>query len=282
MLARPTPALLAGLLLVALVPACTCDGDSVNQGDLNLVPLDQEWALGESLAQEVEAQIRLVDDPVVQAYVQRMGDEIADETELADRPWHFYVVDDPAVNAFALPGGHVYVHTGLITAADDPAELASVVGHEVAHGAARHGTERMVKAYGLGLLAQLILGEDPGLARQIVAELVGRSAIARFSRTDETEADVLGLRYMAAAGYDPDAMASMFETLLALRQRQPSRFERWLQTHPLTEDRIAAARAGAEGLPDQPLPASDAAAFEAVRQRVSEPRVLPYSTTRQE
>ena len=257
------------VLLVAAVPACTCASDSVNRGDLNLVSLDDEWALGRDLAAEVDAQVRPVPDAVVQDYVGAMGAALVAQTEMADRDWTFTVVADPSVNAFALPGGHVYVHAGLVGAAEDASELASVVGHEVAHGVARHSTERMVKAQGASWVAGLVLGDDPGLVRQVVASLVGHGALARFSRSDEREADRLGLRYMAAAGYDPDGMADMFRTLVALRGRRPVLFERWFQSHPLGEDRVADAEAEAARLPTAPGRPPDAAAFREVQRRVA-------------
>jgi predicted Zn-dependent protease len=259
------------LLLAFALSGCTCNRDSVNRGDLNLVSLDDEWALGNDLAAEVAAQVAFVEDPVVQAYLDRMGQQLAAQTELADREWTFTVVDDPAVNAFALPGGHVYVNSGLILAAESPDELASVVGHEVAHGVARHATERMVKAYGLQLVAGLVLGDDPGFVREIVAGLVGQGALARFSRKDELEADALGLQFMAGAGYDPDGMPAMFETLLETRARRPLLFERWFQTHPLTEDRIGAAVEAAAALPEPPTPAPAEPAFARVQRRLAAP-----------
>ena len=255
-------------LFLAAVPGCTCASDSVNRGDLNLVSLDDEWALGRDLAAQVDAQVRPVPDPVVQAYVDRVGAALVAETELAGREWTFTVVDDPAVNAFALPGGHVYVNAGLVAAADGPAELASVVAHEVAHGVARHSTERMVKAQGVGWVAGLVLGDDPGVVRQVAAELVGRGALARFSRTDEEEADRLGLEYLAAAGFDPDGQTAMFETLVDLRGRRPRLFRRWFQSHPLGEDRVEAAEAAARDLRAAPPSAAERRAFRDVQRRV--------------
>ena len=253
------------VLAFAVVPGCTCSG--VNRGDVNLVSLDDEWALGRQLAAEVDAQTEPLADPAAQAYLDRLGGALAAQTELADREWTFTVLADPTVNAFAVPGGHVYVNAGAIAASETQDELASVVAHEVAHGAARHGTERMVKAHGLALVAGLVLGDDPGLLRQIVAEVAGQSALARFSRSDEEEADRLGLDVMAEAGYDPAGMAAMFETMTALRARRPGPLERWFASHPLGEDRIAAALEAADGLDAAGPPATDATAFEAVRQR---------------
>ena len=272
----PPPARCAALILLAasLVPGCTCASDSVNRGDLNLVSLDDEWALGRDLAAEVDAQVRALPDPVVQGYIHRVGAALVAQTELADRDWTFTVLDDPAVNAFALPGGHVYVNAGLVAAAGGASELASVVGHEVAHGVARHSTERLVKAQGVSWVAGLILGDDPGVVRQVAAGLVGRGALARFSRADEQEADALGLRYLAAAGYDPDGQAEMFETLVDLRARRPLLFERWFQSHPLGEDRIEAAEAAARDLPSRPPRPGSERAFLDVQRRVR-PAVAP-------
>ena len=262
----PVRALFLFLAALAVVPGCTCSG--VNRGDVNLVSLDDEWALGQELAAEVDAQTTPWPDDAVQRYADALGAALAAETELADRSWTFTVLADPAVNAFALPGGHVYLHGGLVAAAETEAELASVVGHEVAHVVARHGTERMVKAQGLALVAELALGENPGIVRQIVTGLMGQGALARFSRADEREADALGLAYMADAGYDPSGMARMFETLTALRAREPVLFERWFQTHPLGEERVAAAREAAAAVEPDQAPATPPGAFETVRDRV--------------
>ena len=253
----------AAFLLLLVVPGCQC-GDAVNRGDLNLVSLEDEWAMGDELALEVAAQTTAHPDRAVQGYLDALGATLARETQFADRPWAFTVLEDAAVNAFALPGGHVYVNSGLIAAAESEAELASVVGHEVAHVAARHSTERIAKAQGVAFVAQLALGNDPGFVRQLVAGLIGRGAIARFSRTDELEADRLGLGFMAEAGYDPAGMAAMFETLVELRERRPMLFERWFQTHPLGEDRVEhalEAAAAVEGTPSR----TEGAAFQDVR-----------------
>ncbi|WP_412069000.1 M48 family metalloprotease [Rubrivirga sp. IMCC43871] len=254
------------LLACALAPGCTCASDSVNRGDLNLVSLDDEWALGQELAAEVDAQITIVPDKEVQLYVAALGAALAAETELADRAWTFTAVADPAVNAFALPGGHVYVHAGLIAAAETEAELASVVGHEVAHVAARHSTERMVKAQGLSVVAGLVLGNDPGLVRQLVAGLIGQGALARFSRSDEREADELGLAYLVDAGFDPDGQAAMFETLVTLREREPGLFEQWFGTHPIGEERVEQALEAAAAMPEGGTRDSDR--FRAAKARV--------------
>lgn len=237
--------LAAGLLL----EGCICETSGVNRGDINLMPLDQEWQLGSELAKEIQQQAQMADSPFLQEYVSEMGQELAAQTELADREWTFHVIVDSSVNAFNIPGGHVFVNTGLIRAAERPSELAGVMAHEVAHGVARHGTERMTKAYGINLIAQLVLGQDVGLLEQIAAQLIGAGTMAKFSRDDEREADDLGLDFLADAGYDPMGMPRMFETLLEIRQRRPNAIEQFFATHPLTEERIQAAAEEAQALP---------------------------------
>lgn len=228
------------LALVLVLSGCATSG--VNRGDANLVSLEEEWRLGAQLEQELAGQLRLVNDRAALAYINEIGQRIVSQTEMANLPWEFHIVADPAINAFNIPGGHVYVNTGLIAAADNVSELAGVMAHEIAHGVGRHGTERLTKAHGINIAAGVLLGQQVSVVEQIVAQVAAGGAIAKFSRNDEREADRLGIRYMAQAGYDPNGMASMFEELLEQRQRRPSSLEQFFSTHPLTEDRIENAR----------------------------------------
>lgn len=230
------------LLAALLVAGC---GDGVNRGDFNLMTVEQEWQLGSRLAAEAARALPLADDPALAGYVHRLGRPLAGATAFAERDWHFYVVADTSLNAFALPGGHVYVHAGLLAAAETPEALAGVLAHEVAHVAARHSTERLVKAYGLELVLGLVLGESAGLVEQLIAQLVGAGTLAKFSRDDEREADRLGLGLLAEAGYDPAGLAAFFETLLQAQRQQPGAVAQFFSTHPVTEARLADARAGA-------------------------------------
>jgi predicted Zn-dependent protease len=234
-LARTAAAALATAAALALA-ACASTG--VNSGDVNLVSVEEEWQLGRQLERDLAGRLRLVGDRALAGYVSAMGQRIVRQTELAGMPWEFHVVADPEVNAFNVPGGHVYVNTGLIATADNASELAAVVAHEVAHGVSRHGTEQLTRGYGLNLLAGLVLGEDPAAYERLLAQLAGAGTIARFSRGAETEADDLGYAYMVRAGYHPRGMQTIFEELLSRRRRSPGAVERFFATHPLTEDRI--------------------------------------------
>lgn len=232
------------LVVVPLVGAFTlsgCASMGLGGGGFNLVSLEDEWEMGRQIEQDLNRQLDLVDDATLQNYVENIGQRVVAQTSMARLPWRFHVVRDDEVNAFNAPGGLVYVNTGLIARAGSAAELASVIAHEVAHGVSRHGTERLTKVYGINVAASLLLGQDPGLAQQIAAQIAAGGAVAKFSRDDEREADRLGIRYMAAAGYDPEGMAAMFERLMSGGGSSGS-VGQFFSTHPLTEDRIQAAQ----------------------------------------
>jgi predicted Zn-dependent protease len=194
-------------------------------------------------------ELRLVNDRSALSYLNTVGRRIASQTPYGNRRWDFYIVQDDAVNAFNLPGGLVYVNSGLIREADSLDQLAGVISHEIGHGAARHGTQLMTRAYGYNLLAQLALGRDPGQTQQILAQLVGTGIINDYRRDAEREADRLGVRYAYQAGYDPRGVAAFFDKLLNLRARRPSKVEQFFASHPLTEERIRIVENEAAGLP---------------------------------
>ncbi|MBP7146055.1 MAG: M48 family metalloprotease [Acidobacteria bacterium] len=238
---------LALIALVAISGACATIGP--NAGDFNLISLDQEWELGQKLESDLDKQLRIVPDRAATAALTELGRRIVRETTLADRPWTFHIVQDDQVNAFNIPGGHIYVNTGLIAATDNVSELAGVMAHEISHGVARHGTEQISRAYGLNIVAGLVLGQNPETYKQILAQVAEGGALAKFSRDAEREADRLGLGYMARAGYDPNGMASMFEELLARRRGKPGTVAQFFSSHPLTEERIKTVRQLARDLP---------------------------------
>ena len=254
------------IVLCMALSGCATSG--VNQGDLNLVSIEEEWQMGQQLEAEIARQMRLVTDPTALNYINQIGQRIVSQTEMANLPWEFHIVDDPSINAFNIPGGHVYVHTGLIQAADNVAELAGVMAHEVMHGVARHGTERLSKQYGISIAAGTLLGSNPGLLQQIVAQIAATGAVAKFSRDDERESDRLGIRYMYEAGYDPMGMASMFEKLLQEGRSRPSSIEQFFSTHPLTQDRISDARAQARQYPDRSGLVTSDGSLARIQQRV--------------
>ncbi|HKV10668.1 MAG TPA: M48 family metallopeptidase [Thermoanaerobaculia bacterium] len=248
-------ALLAVLLLFASV--------SASEAGVNLVSLDQEWAMREQLHAEVASQHRVYEDP----YLTEIGRRIVAQTGLGNRPWNFFVVQDSSVNAFNLPGGLVYVNTGLLAEADTLDQLVGVMSHEIAHGAKRHGTQLMTRAYGYNLLAGLLLGRDAGRGQQIAAQLVGTGILTNYSRSAENEADRAGVGYMYRAGYDPAGMAEFFRTMDSLRSRRASKVEQFFSSHPLTDDRIRNVEAEISRLPGRRNLTNDTREYQRMRSR---------------
>lgn len=257
-------ALVPTLVLSLLLAGCGSGGG----GDFNIVSLDEEWRLGAQLAADIERQMPIHRDPAANAYINQVGRQLvaASGSQLAQLPWNFHIVNSPEVNAFNIPGGHVYVTTGLINAADNASELIGVLAHETVHGLSRHGTEQLSKAYGLNIIASLLLGGGSAPAyQQILAQIVGTGALASFGRDAEREADRVGTRLMYDIGYDPEGMATMFEELLRTRQRAPNAVDKFFSTHPLTEDRIRYTRAEAAKFPRKSGLRRDDAQYQAVR-----------------
>lgn len=202
------------------------------------ISLDQEWQLGQQMAAQVNQQVRLVNDPQALAYVRMVGERLHASTPLANRPFDFEIVDDSTVNAFAVPGGHIYVNRGTIAAADKVDMLAGVMAHEISHVVARHVIKQMQQQQTINVVGGILLGQNPGALEQIAAQVIAGGAMARFSRADEKQADDMGLDLMNQAGYDPHGMLDLFQKLLAMDQSGNSSVSRFFADHPGTQDRI--------------------------------------------
>lgn len=255
------------LMPILLVTLAACGGGGL-LGGVNLISIEEEWEMGRQIEAQIEQEMDLVHDQTALNYINNLGQRLVSQTNMSDLPWKFHIVDEASINAFNVPGGHVYVHTGLIREADNAAELIGVMSHEIAHGVQRHATQQMTQQYGLSVLAAVVLGQNPSIVEQIVAQIVGTGAIARFSRDDEREADRLGVRYMYDAKYNPQGMVTMFQTLLAERERRPSSVEQFFATHPLSEERIENIRAEIERLPRSDQLSSNDTGFRTLQQRV--------------
>ena len=231
---------------------------------------EKEVRMGREAAAEVDRQAKFVDDPMITEYVNRVGQNIVLHSD-AKVPFTIKVIDSDEVNAFALPGGFFYVNKGLILAADNEAELAGVMAHEIAHVAARHAVENQTKANLLEYAAlggSIFLGGIPGMIYQNTAGIGLLGIFMKFSRSAEEEADKLGVQYMYAAGYDPGAMATMFEKLEAKNKKKPGFVARAFSTHPAPPDRRASALALAARFPEHDEYVISSSEFQRVKGRL--------------
>ena len=238
---------------------------------INFYSIEKEIALGKQLAQQIDSTAKIIDDPVIAEYVNRVGQNLVRNSD-AKVPFTIKVIDSEEVNAFALPGGFFYVNSGLIKLAQSEAELAGVMAHEIAHVAARHGTKQASR----GQLAQLatipliFLGGGWGAyGAQQAASLAIPLTFLKFSRGFERESDLLGVQYLYKTGYDPTAMVTFFERLQAKQKKKPGTMSKLFRSHPPTAKRIKhIQRAIDELLPDQPQYAISTSEFGEVRGRL--------------
>lgn len=247
---------------------------------VNLYSIDKEMRLGKQLAEEAERQARLVDDPVVSEYVNRVAQNLVRNSD-AVVPFTVKVIDSGEVNAFALPGGFLFVNSGLVLKAATEAELAGVMAHEIAHVAARHGTKQATRGQiaNIASIPLMMLGGGwIGFAIHQAAGLAMPMGFLKFSRGMEQQADRLGLEYLYKTGYDPAAFLDFFERLESLEKRKPGTMAKVFSTHPVTGDRIKRAQDEIEDeFKPQPEYVLDTSEFHEVQSRLkmSENRRTP-------
>ena len=251
------------------------DPDEIGNRDVdkgvNFYSLEKEIAIGKQLATEIERQAKIVDDPIISEYVNRVGQNLVRNSDVKV-PVSIKVIDSDEVNAFALPGGFFFVNTGLILRADNEAELAGVMCHELAHIAARHGTRQATRGQIINLasLPLLFVGGWTGYAIRQGAGLAIPMTFLTFSRAFEEEADLLGIQYLYKAGYDPASYTDFFEKLQAMEKRKPGTLSKVFRSHPLTEDRIKTSQETIEKyLKEKPEYVLTTSEFEDVKDRLA-------------
>jgi predicted Zn-dependent protease len=236
----------------------------INNNQINFYSIEKEIALGQQFAAQVDMQLPLVNDPVITEYVNRLGQNLALNSD-SKFPFTIKVVASDEINAFALPGGFLYVNIGVVKTADNEAELAGVMAHEIAHVAARHALENMSKSQllSLGALPLIFIGGPLGDLGRMGAELGLATVFFKFSRGAEKEADELGAQYLWASGYDPESLVTFFEKLAA-REHQV-KVSKLFRSHPTTPDRIKDARKLIAQFPDRETYTVNTREFEAIK-----------------
>ncbi|NLN93654.1 MAG: M48 family metalloprotease [Candidatus Hydrogenedens sp.] len=237
------------VVLLACLSGCetlegfTGSGGSGGSGffkPLNLLSTDEEISLGQQFAVQIEESEKILDNPALQNYVAEMGRRLAAAAPRQDVPYSFKVIDAPdTVNAFALPGGYMYIYTGLMKTCSNEAELAAVMAHEIGHVAAHHHGEMMTRQMGMDMVSEMILGKKPGMIASLAGQLFTTGISARYSRAQEREADSLGMDIMYKAGYPPQGMIAFMNKLLEVdRQQGGGRGLPIFATHPSPEERV--------------------------------------------
>ena len=239
--------------------------------DINIFTDAQEVQLGKQFSREIEKEMKIYSDPVVTAYIDQLGQHLANHSQRQNITYHFKVVNTDVVNAFAVPGGYLYVNIGLIRAAENESELAGVIGHEIGHIVGKHGVKQMTRQLGLAAVAQLALGEDQNKLEQMVAGLAANGVLMKYSRDAEREADIYAVQEMYDAGVDPEGMATFFEKLLKLQKGKPSKLEQMFSTHPPTTERITAVRSEIVKLPRKSNLKKDSQRFHQIKKRLPPP-----------
>ncbi|MGH9833030.1 MAG: M48 family metallopeptidase [Blastocatellia bacterium] len=241
----------------------------INNNQINFYSRDKEVAIGRQLAAETDRQTKFVTDPIIVEYVNRVAQNIVLHSD-AKIPFTIKVIDEGEINAFALPGGYLYVNRGVVEAADNEAELAGVIAHEIAHVAARHGVEQASKGELANYLSipLIFLGGWGGYAARQAFGLAVPLGFLKFSRGAEKEADRLGAQYLWATGYDPQALITFFEKLQAKDKKKPGAIAKVFSTHPMTNDRITEVRSLLDRFPDKPEYEISSSEFNQIKSRL--------------
>ena len=257
---------------VVLAVACQAFAQTKIVAPRNSYSVAEDVKLGREASAEVRKELPMLNDDRVDEWVEDIGATlvraIPAEFQHPEFRYTFDVINQKEINAFALPGGPMYLNRGMIEAAKTEGEVAGVMAHEISHGVSRHATEQLSKAYGANILVGLALGGNPPIYQQLLAQIIAGGTFAKFSRDAENEADHLGVLYMYNAGYDPHGMVTMFQELISRRQSRPGSVETFFSSHPLTEDRIEGVRAQIQQLPPKQNLILRDGEFESMQRRV--------------
>ncbi len=238
-------------------------------GDVNIFTDAEEQQFGKEFVAQHDKQVTFHTDPVVTNYINDLGQTLVRYSKRNDIPYTFKVVATKGVNAYAVPGGYIYVHLDLIRMAKTESELAAVLGHEIGHIVGRHSMKRLTKAYGIEIVKRLLVKEDAGEFKKLVADVLAAGLLFKYSRDDERESDFYGVQNAYDAGISPEGAATFFDTLREMQGREPSSLELMLSTHPASSERVRNVRGQISGLPPKSGLRADSSRFQQVKRRIS-------------
>lgn len=238
--------------------------------DINIFTDAEELQFGKAYVAQHEKAVKLYTDPVVTNYINALGQSLVRHSKRSNIPYTFKVVDKKGVNAYAVPGGFIYIHLDLIRIAKTESELAFVLGHEIGHIVGQHSMKRLTKVYGIEIVKRIVLDENSGEAQKLITDIIAAGLLFRYSRDNERESDFYGVQNIYDAGISPEGAIGFFETLRNLQKREPSTLEKLISTHPVHNERITNVRSHIKNLPPKSGLRRDASNFRAVKRRLAQ------------
>ncbi len=256
------------LFVLLIQMGCTQIGNTF--ANINFYSDEEERNIGSQYAFQIEQGIELYNDKIVEKYINDLGQRLVRFSKRRNISYRFKVVNDPSINAFAIPGGYCYVNLGLIQLAETESELAGVMAHEIGHVVGKHGMEQVSKQTGLGFIAQIFLGPNSSFTEQMIASMISNGLLLKYGRGAELEADRLAIEEMHAAGIDPVGVINFFEKLAAKEKESNSEVSRLLSTHPPTRDRIKYAKKEIKKLSKKDYDSIKSVQFDKVKMRLAQ------------
>jgi len=256
--------LLTFILFLGQFLGCATVQTGLDRQESIFISTQQEVAIGEEVVKQIEKENKILNNPVLTQYVNDIGQRLARVCFRNDVTYHFKIVDADIINAFALPGGFIYIYGGALLAMDNEAQLAGVLAHEMGHVAARHSVKQIQKTQAYSILASILL-KDEKKSIQELSNIAANLVFLGYSRTAEFEADELGLHFLYQAGYDPVGLLEFFEKLKQTEKEDPGKLTLLLRTHPFTSDRISQAKSQISSLPAKPDLIRNEARFQEMR-----------------
>lgn len=236
--------------------------------DINIFTDEEEIKFGKAYAEQHAREVKFYTDPVVTNYINYLGQALVKQCKRKNIPYTFSIVDSNDINAYAVPGGFIYINLGLIRAVENESELAFVIGHEIGHIVGQHSMKRLTQVYGLEILKQIILDDDSSKLTNLVADILAAGLLFRYSRDNERESDFYGVNNVYDTGISPEGGISFFETLQKLQHRKPSALEKLISTHPIHSERISNVQNQIKELPEKSGLRSNSARFKQVKRRI--------------